>query len=271
MPYYHVKIRKNNSDKWIFAYDLTKKEAKEKFLSPFDKQMTFMCESNVIRHSEIDKFGIIETKLSSSEIHKKTKTKRVAEKFFGSRDDEDLYSVDERELVNSGRDVTEELRMELNIQGQERPKPDSSLMIIPEEDNVYDKGQVYDFYKDIKAISLTANTEFFLVDSYVDEEVLDLYIAKLPSNINIKILTNKIQDNFLTVAKKLKLKPNVKFEVRQNTDCHDRLLFVDNVCWIMGQSIKDAAKKPTYLVRIDASELFKKVFEDLWKVSKVIV
>ena len=266
-----MRIRKNNSDKWIFACDLTKKEAKEEFLSPFEKQKTFICESNVIRHSEIDKFGIIETKLSSSEIYKKTKAKRVAERFLGLKYDEELYSMDERELVNSGRDVTEELRQELNIQGQESSKPDLSTAIIPKEDYVYDKGQAYDFYKDIKAISLTANTEIFLVDSYVDEEVLDLYIAKLPTSINIKILTNKPQGNFLIISKKFKLKPNVKFEVRQSNDCHDRLLFVDNVCWVMGQSIKDAAKKPTYLVRIDASELFKKVFENLWKDSKVLV
>ena len=66
MSYYHVKIRKNNSDNWIFAFDLTKKETKEKFLLPFERQKVFMCESSVIRHSEIDKFGIIETKLSSS-------------------------------------------------------------------------------------------------------------------------------------------------------------------------------------------------------------
>ena len=75
----------------------------------------------------------------------------------------------------------------------------------------------------------------------------------------------------MTVAKKFKAKPNVKFEVRQTSDCHDRLFFVDNDCWVAGQSVKDAGKKPTYLVKIEGADLFRKVFEDLWKISKVIV
>lgn len=77
--------------------------------------------------------------------------------------------------------------------------------------------------------------------------------------------------NFLTLAQKFKAKPNVKFEVRQSNDCHDRLFFVDNTCWVMGQFVKDAAKKPTYLVKIESHDLFRFVFENLWNISSVLV
>jgi hypothetical protein len=263
-------IKKTNSDKVIFVFDLPRKEVQEKILLPFTKQEVFRCDSSVIRHSEIDEFAILETEISYSEIHKKTKARRISEKLLGSSyDEKEIYSIDEREIIKSGKDVTEDLIRELNIQEQESPKIVQTLTHFPNQ--VYDKGQMYEFYKDIKQISSNASTEVFLVDSYVDEEVLDLYIANLPRIISVRILTNKPQGNFLAVAKKFKLKPNAKFEVRQNSDCHDRLLFVDDVCWVMGQSIKDAAKKPTYLIRIDAYEGFKRVFEDLWAVSKIIV
>jgi len=140
-----------------------------------------------------------------------------------------------------------------------------------QEEKVYEKGQIYDFYRDIREITQTVKNEVFLVDAYVDEEALNLYLDKIPLGIKIRILTNKPQGNFLTVAQKFKAKPNVKFEVRQSNDCHDRLFFVDNTCWVMGQSVKDAAKKPTYLVKIESHDLFRNVFENLWNTSSVLV
>jgi hypothetical protein len=146
-----------------------------------------------------------------------------------------------------------------------------SPIIHGQEEKVYEKGQIYDFYKDIREITQSAKKEVFLVDAYVNEEALDLYLDKIPSGIKIRILTNKPQGNFITVAQKFKTKPSVDFEVRQNQDCHDRLFFVDNTCWVIGQSIKDAGKKPTYLVRIESHDLFKLVFENLWNASSVLV
>jgi hypothetical protein len=146
-----------------------------------------------------------------------------------------------------------------------------SPIIHGQEEKVYEKGQIYDFYKDIREITQSAKNEAFLVDAYVNEEALDLYLDKIPSGIKIRILTNKPQGNFITVAQKFKTKPSVDFEVRQNKDCHDRLFFVDNTCWVIGQSIKDAGKKPTYLARIESHDLFKLVFENLWNASSVLV
>jgi len=67
------------------------------------------------------------------------------------------------------------------------------------------------------------------------------------------------------------MKPDVDFEVRQSKDCHDRLFFIDNECWVMGQSVKDAGKKPTYLVKIEAYDLFREVFNDLWKNASALI
>ncbi len=157
--------------------------------------------------------------------------------------------------------------------GIELPWMDLKLrpVIYEAGEKIYEKGQVYDFYKDIREITKQVKAEVFLIDAYPDEEVLDLYLEKIPPGIKIRILSNKPQGNFATVAQKFKKRPGVNFDVRVNKDCHDRLFFVDNTCWVMGQSLKDAGKKPTYLVKIESHDLFKKVFEDLWSQSQVLV
>jgi len=139
------------------------------------------------------------------------------------------------------------------------------------EEKVYPKGHIYDFYKDIRDITKDAKNEVFVIDSYVDEELFNLYLEKIPVGVRIRILTNSPQGNFVTVAKKFKMKPDVDFEVRQSKDCHDRLFFIDNECWVMGQSVKDAGKKPTYLVKIEAYDLFREVFNDLWKNASALI
>ena len=149
------------------------------------------------------------------------------------------------------------------------------------EEKVYEKGQVYDFYKDILDITKLAKNEVFFVDAYPDEEVLNLYLEKIAPGIGIRLLTNEPPrssgksyqafTNFVTVARKFKQKPGVAFEVRRSTDCHDRLFFIDGICWVMGQSMKDAGRKPTYLVKIQSGTMFKKVWEDLWSQAQPLV
>lgn len=119
------------------------------------------------------------------------------------------------------------------------------------------------------------------MDAYPDEDILNLYLERLPAGIGIRLLTrepNKANAkayqsfaNFVTIARKFKMKPSVSFEVRKSDDCHDRLFFIDGDCWVIGQSLKDAGKKPTYIVRIESSALFKKVFDEVWLQARTLV
>lgn len=166
-----------------------------------------------------------------------------------------------------------ELDQRLLDVGFELPWTDLKLAPIDygEAEKVYPKGHVYDFYKDISEITNDAKNEVFVIDAYVSEELLNLYLEKIPAGVKIRILTNKPQGNFVTVAKKFKIRPNVHFEVRKSDDCHDRLFFIDKDCWVMGQSVKDAGKKPTYLIKIESYDLFRNVFDDLWKNASVLI
>lgn len=113
MPYYQVRVKKNNA-KWIFAFDLSKEKVVEEILLPFKKQETFMCKSALIRYSEIDQFGVFETEIPSSEILKKTTAKRILKGLMGSKEGE-IYLINATSIFSHGKDVTKELLKELKI------------------------------------------------------------------------------------------------------------------------------------------------------------
>jgi len=63
-------------------------------------------------------------------------------------------------------------------------------------------------------------------------------------------------------------------ELRSSQDVHDRHIFVDDRCWTVGQSIKDAAKKkPTYMVGLSANlvPMMRSIYEGLWSKATVVV
>ncbi len=50
------------------------------------------------------------------------------------------------------------------------------------------------------------------------------------------------------------------------------LCFADDRCWVIGQSIKDAAKKkPTYIVEHPSPILMKGIYDPLWAAATVVV
>jgi hypothetical protein len=64
----------------------------------------------------------------------------------------------------------------------------------------------------------------------------------------------------------------MKVEARSSQEIHDRVLFLDDrSAWVLGQSIKDAAKaKPTYLAPLDSEtvRLKKAIYEQIWLAAK---
>jgi len=124
---------------------------------------------------------------------------------------------------------------------------------LPEEEvkGVYGSGEQYDFYRDLSSLVATVTTEIFIVDAYLDEQIFNLYVDKVPATATVRILSsNKIGTNVETVAKMYAKRR--RLELRSSADVHDRAVFLDQRGWVTGQSIKDAArKKPTYLIELE--------------------
>ena len=138
-------------------------------------------------------------------------------------------------------------------------------------------GERYDFFKALSAAVGSATKSIFIIDAYLDDQIFDSYISGLPTGVSIRLLTGT---KYKVPAK---LKPAVvnynqqyeqMVEVKISDEIHDRVLFIDNLsCWVMGQSIKDAAKdKPTYLMPLPADIATLKLshYEPIWNNASVL-
>lgn len=145
-----------------------------------------------------------------------------------------------------------------------------------EEDleRIYGISNHFDFYLDIKEVINQASNNVFIVDSWIDGDLLEVYLKNINPSLNIRILTNSNngKGNFLKVGNMFKAQYK-NFETKESPNIHDRAIFCDdNMGWVMGQSIKDAAKnKPTYLIRLDNSDKLKNIYEKIWNFSRKII
>ncbi len=111
-----------------------------------------------------------------------------------------------------------------------------------------------------------------LQHAYLDEQVFNLSVAKVPAPATVRILSNKIGTNVDTVARM-----NAKsrsLELRSSVDVHDRMLFIDQRGWVIGQSIKDAArKKPTYLMELEEPSLSteRDIHNKIWSAATSVI
>jgi hypothetical protein len=99
--------------------------------------------------------------------------------------------------------------------------------------------------------------------------VFDLYADGIDRNIQFRILTNNLPSDALTVAQKYAGGGNLA--LRTTNAIHDRVIFADDRVWIVGQSLKDAAKKKaTYIVEHDVT-LMRPVYQDIWDKAQVVI
>ena len=145
---------------------------------------------------------------------------------------------------------------------------------LPEEEiqGVYNPGDEYDFYRDLSSLVEAVTNGILIVDAYLAEDVFNLYVSKVPDSATVRILSEKIDPNVEVVAGKYAKSRQLK--LRSSDRIHDRMVFLDQRGWVIGQSIKDAAKtKPTYLIELNEPSLTasRDAYEKIWNEAKVII
>ena len=133
----------------------------------------------------------------------------------------------------------------------------------------YAPGQEYEVYKDIREILSQAKASIFIIDPYLDRGIFDLYVEGIGRSIQVRVLTNNLPSDAHTVA--IKYAAGGNLQLRTTKAIHDRAIFADDRVWLLGQSIKDAAKqKPTYLIEHDGP-LMLPLYEDIWNKATVLI
>jgi uncharacterized protein (UPF0303 family) len=108
----------------------------------------------------------------------------------------------------------------------------------------------------------------------LDDTIFDLYLQARKQNVAVRLLTSNYIEQLIPALERYKQQYGSVVEVRSSKDIHDRVIFIDGqVCWSLGQSIKDAARaKPTSLVPLapDIGIVKQRIYEAIWQSSTPI-
>ncbi len=152
--------------------------------------------------------------------------------------------------------AAEEIKLELELDGHENIG------------QVYGPRRQYDFLRDLKEIILGSQKEVFVVDPYFDGQAFETYLGPLGGGCSIRVLSSRYMNDVAGHVAAFSAQYTLKPELRKSDDLHDRLVIIDGTdCWIVGGSIKDAGKKPTYLVPLQPSISPTKIciYESIWQ------
>jgi|GEM_PF-6876836 len=135
------------------------------------------------------------------------------------------------------------------------------------EERIYDENSPFDFHNDIRDIINLAENEVFIVEPYIDEDLLEITLRGIKNSINIRILSNlhNPKGKFVKISNKFISQHKGSFDVRETDRVHDRGIFIDKAMgWVIGQSLKQGGKKPTYIVKLRDSKKLESVYDKIF-------
>jgi len=131
---------------------------------------------------------------------------------------------------------------------------------------VFEAGKEYDFIRTIVEIVSSAKEEVLIVDPYFNVSIFTTLFQDEIS-VNIKILMGKGRSEVEGIATRYARQTRKTCEVRSSDKLHDRIILIDDSdCFLIGASIKDGGKKPTYIIPLipDQSSKKKEIYADIW-------
>lgn len=141
-------------------------------------------------------------------------------------------------------------------------------------ETAFGSGAVYDFYRSLNKIIASAEKSLFIIDPYLDYTLFDHYLSSRQPDVSVRLLLSCSPEKVKTAVVKYIQQFGSVLEARKSKAFHDRVIFIDRyVCWVMGQSVKDAAKsKPTYLVSSASDIVPAKLqdYEQIWEAANAI-
>jgi hypothetical protein len=141
-------------------------------------------------------------------------------------------------------------------------------------DQAFGPGAVYDFFKALKDLLSTATKTVMVVDPYLDDQVFDTYVSGINLSVNVNLLTTKVGEQFRPALDRYRSQHAQEIQVRKTKAIHDRVVMIDgNSCWVLGQSINNAAKtKPTYIAPVSSDTAAEKIrtYQEIWNASESV-
>jgi len=112
---------------------------------------------------------------------------------------------------------------------------------LPPKEGIFFDGQIFDAYVFVSNLIKSAKKSVTLIDNYVDESIL-LLLSKRKKEVSATIYTQNFSPQLELDLKKHNAQyPSIVIQSFNRS--HDRFLFVDNITYHVGASLKDLGKK----------------------------
>ena len=76
------------------------------------------------------------------------------------------------------------------------------------------------FYRDLATEIAKAKSTIFFIDGFLDEDVFNLYVSKVPIKVLTRVLSSRIGTNVEAVAKKFANGRSLELRAQHNHDRH---------------------------------------------------
>jgi hypothetical protein len=142
-------------------------------------------------------------------------------------------------------------------------KKSGSLMIV-------NRKATHTFDKFLRQTLAASKTQVLIADSWVDDTIFDTVLDVIPPTNTVKLIFAQDRGTFDARAKRFG-QQYPKFAAKRYKHLHDRFMIVDDVGYVLGPSIKDAASNSPALVIVLAQKeksLLQSFFNDLWAAAK---
>lgn len=107
------------------------------------------------------------------------------------------------------------------------------------------RGNVYEYFDEIRKIIEGAKEDLLFVDPYLDAGFVSRYLAHVTPGVAIRLLTRHKLAALLPAVEVYTKQNQVRIEVRSEPNFHDRYLFIDKIaCYQSGASFKDGDSAP---------------------------
>ena len=155
-----------------------------------------------------------------------------------------------KETIINGYYINEPKCLECKNDILELKNKVNKLILNQNKEIKYDPGDQMRSFIEVSHFLKTAEREILIIDNYFGKE-----FDEILSQINVK-------KTIITNPKNEKIKSNDNYEVIKSEYYHDRYVFVDDVCYLFGSSIKDIGKHQSTAIMLQDFKI-KDVFEKI--------
>jgi hypothetical protein len=134
------------------------------------------------------------------------------------------------------------------------------------------KGQVFQYFDELRKVIEQASTDILFVDPYMDAEFVARYLPQVKNGVSIRMLGRKNMAVLIPAAKLFAQESGKSIMIRSTASLHDRYVFIDKSrCFQSGSSFKDGPLNAgtTLTENVDACSVLFSAYDTMWQTGSV--